>query len=148
VQLRLGQGKDMDEKPQRMKLELMSGLEIRLPPLVLVSIDDIADLITLLGYWDGMDFSLTPNSKMDITLNAHGSLHIDAAIKMHNQGFVRHLLWNSTKVPGDVRWLRRIEINHYQCHEPTMVMSDYQSTQGWTFDPVPPYTIERLKKGD
>jgi len=137
---------EKQEKQQRMVLELMSGSRFRLPPLVLVTIDDPADLITLLGLWEGMDFTLTPNSKMDITLNVSGKLTIDAAIKMHDQGFVRHLLWNSTKVPGDTRWVNRIEISHWQAQQFCLITSDYQSIQGWAFDPVPSYAIEKMKE--
>ena len=143
-----------EEKQKRMVLELMSGSRFRLPFLVMITIDDPADLITLLGLdgratpmvtMSGMDFSLTPNSKMDITLNAPGKLTIEAAIKMHDQHFVRHLLWQSTKVPGDVRWVRRLEMAHYQERDITLITSDYQSLQGWGFDSVPPYTLERMK---
>ena len=143
------------EKAQRMTVELMSGSRLRLPPLALIVIDDFADLISILGREDdgikefqGMSYAVTPDQKIDITLNQPGTLPIEGAIDMAHKYFVKRLLWASTKVLGDIRELRRIEINQYQCHEPTMVMSDYISIQGWTFETIPRYAMERMQIGE
>jgi len=128
-------------------VELMSGSKLRLPFHTRVTIDDPAELVALLALPDGCFFH-THASKKNIptglvvpVLNVKGPMTIPAAKELIDKDYIPYLLWESTKVPGELQHVRRIEVTPV----PTLITSDEESIQGWSYISIPNYTLERMK---
>lgn len=136
---------------KELTLELMSGSKIRLPIRTSIVIDDPADLVSLLCYPEGCFFHTSRSrnaiagGKVVPVVNMKGSMTILAAQELIEKDYVPYLLWASTKVPGELQQLRRIEIMTADIAFSKVITSNEESIQGWSYIDLPSYTLDRMK---